>query len=261
MDLGLAGKVALVTGGSKGIGWACARVLAREGARVAIAARDRAGLAAAVAELRADGLEVHAESVDLRDPESIAAGVSRIEAALGPVEILVNSAGAARHHAAQSKDPGRWLTAMEDKYLPCVLPMDALAPLMASRGGGAIVNIVGVGGKIAKPTHMAGGAANAALMLVSAGFARAWGAKGVRVNVVNPGAAETQRLAAQLKVKAEAAGQTINAIRTQAVAEIPLGRYGLPEEIAAVAAFLASAQASYVSGAGVIVDGGASCLP
>ncbi|CAN7349201.1 SDR family NAD(P)-dependent oxidoreductase [Variovorax sp. LjRoot178] len=260
MDLGLKGKVALVTGGSKGIGFACARVLAREGARVAIAARDRAALEEAVASLRREGLEVHAESVDLRDASAIEEAVAHVEEALGPLEILVNSAGAARHASPQSKDSGRWLAAMEDKYLPCVLAMDVVVPRMASRSGGAIVNIVGMGGKVAKPTHMPGGAANAALILVSAGFAKAWGDKGVRVNVINPGAVETQRLAAQLKVKAETSGFSMDAVRAQTTNEIPLGRLGQPEDIAAVAAFLVSVPAGYLTGAGISIDGGASCL-
>src|SRR6185436_7946676 len=101
---------ALVTGGSKGIGFACARSLAREGARVAIVARDRAALDDAQASLRREGLEVHVESVDLRDASAIEAAVARIEVALGAVEILVNSAGAARHFAPQSTDSGRWLS-------------------------------------------------------------------------------------------------------------------------------------------------------
>ena len=260
MELGLRGKVALVTGGSKGIGLACARALAGEGVRVAVAARDPAALDQAVALLRRDGLEVQAVSVDLRDERAIEAAVVRIEAALGPIDILVNSAGAARHSAPQSKESGRWLAAMEDKYLPCVLAMDAVVPRMASRGGGAVVNIVGMGGKVAKTTHMPGGAANAALILVSAGFAKAWGAKGVRVNVINPGAVETQRLSAQLKVKAEASGLGVEAIRAQTTEEIPLGRLGQPEDVAAVATFLVSAAAGYLTGAGISVDGGASCL-
>jgi NAD(P)-dependent dehydrogenase (short-subunit alcohol dehydrogenase family) len=260
VDLGLKGKVALVTGGSKGIGFACARALAREGARVAIAARDRNALDEAVASLRSEGLEVHAESVDLRDAGAIESAVANVEMSLGPLDILVNSAGAARHSPPQSKDSGRWLAAMEDKYLPCVLAMDVVVPRMASRNGGSVVNIVGMGGKVAKTTHMPGGAANAALILVSAGFAKAWGDKGVRVNVINPGAVETRRLSAQLKVKAQASGLSVDAVREQTTAEIALGRMGQPDDIAAVVAFLVSAPAAYISGAGIAIDGGASCL-
>ena len=261
MDLQIAGKVALVMGGSKGIGFDCARVLAREGARVAIAARSREGLDAAVATLLSEGLHVHAESADLRDPDSIEAVVAKVEATVGPIEILINSAGAARQHVAQSRDAGRWLAGMEDKYLPTILAMDAVVPRMAERGHGAVVNIVGMGGKIAKPTHIAGGAANAALILASAGFARAWGSRGVRVNVINPGAIETQRLTEQLQVKSASSGQSTDAVRAQTLGEIPLGRYGRPEEIAVMAAFLASPLASYVTGAGIAVDGGSGCLP
>jgi NAD(P)-dependent dehydrogenase (short-subunit alcohol dehydrogenase family) len=260
LDLGLNGKTALVTGGSKGIGLACTRALAREGVRVAIAARDRQSLDEAVASCRREGLEVYAESVDLRDPDAIEAAIASIERTLGPIDILINSAGAARHHGAQSNDSGRWLAAMQDKYLPCVLAMDVLVPQMAARGTGVVVNIVGMGGKVAKLTHMPGGAANAALILVSAGFAKAWASSGVRVNVINPGAVETQRLGAQLSAKAQATGQSIDSVRSQTLGEIPLGRFGEPDDIAAVAVFLASTPASYLTGASIAVDGGAHCL-
>ena len=116
---------------------------------------------------------MHAESVDLRDAGAIEAAVANVEMSLGPLEILVNSAGAAV--PPQSKDWGRWLAAMEDKYLPCVLVMDVVVPRMASRNGGSVVNVVGMGGKVAKTTHMPGGAANAALILVSPGSRQSLG--------------------------------------------------------------------------------------
>jgi NAD(P)-dependent dehydrogenase (short-subunit alcohol dehydrogenase family) len=260
MDLGLQGKVALVTGGSQGIGFACARALAREGARVAIVSRDGHALAQAAAALGEESLVVHPEPVDLRDASAVQAAVANVERVLGPIHILVNSAGAARQTPATSRDSGRWLRAMEDKYLPGVIAMDVLVPLMAARGGGAVLNIVGTGGKLAKPTHMPGGAANAALLLASAGFARAWGAHGVRVNVLNPGAVETRRLVEQLQVKAQASAQSVDAVRAQLLAEIPLGRFGRPEDVAAVATFMVSEPAAYLSGTGLNIDGGASCL-
>lgn len=261
MNLELLGTVVFITGGSKGIGLECARAFAREGARVAIAARNAVTLAAAVDSLRAEGIQAYAECVDLRDATSLNAAVTRIEAALGAIGVLINSAGAAQHHTPDSTDSARWLTAMQDKYLPYVHALDAVVPRMAARGADAVVNIVGTGGKVASETHMAGGAANAALMLVSAAFAKAWGPKGVRVNVINPGATETQRLLAQLEVKAAAAGKSVEEVRAEAESRIPLGRYGAPQDIAATAVFLASAPASYINGASVAVDGGTTSLP
>lgn len=261
MDLELKGKVVLVTGGSKGIGLACARAFALEGAKVAIAARNPDTLQAAAHALRAEGLTVHAQCIDLRDIPALHEGIGLVETALGGIDILVNSAGAARHHAPDSTDFDRWAIGMRDKYLPYIHAMDAVIPRMAARGGGAVVNIVGTGGKVATITHMPGGAANAALMLASAALAKAWGAKGVRVNVINPGATETDRLIAQLHVNAEAAGKSIEDMRAEASARIPLGRYGAPEDVASMALFLASARASYVSGAVVAVDGAASATP
>lgn len=261
MELQLHGSTAFVTGGSRGIGFACARALAHEGVRVAIAGRDPHALAAAVERLAREGLTAHAECVDLRDWHALERTVARIEEALGGIEVLVNCAGAAKHHAAASVDHDRWQAAMQDKYLPYVHAMDAVVPKMAERGRGAVINIVGMGGKVASPTHMAGGAANAAIMLVSAGFAKSWGNRGVRVNVINPGGTMTERLAAQLEVKAKSTGRSVSQVQAEALAQIPLGRYGTPDEVASMAVFLASAQAAYVNGASIAMDGGASALP
>src|SRR5690606_5467921 len=133
--------------------------------------------------------------------------------------------------------------------------LDPVVQRMAQRGRGAIVNIIGMGGKVASPTHMAGGAANAALMLVSAGMANAYAAQGVRVNAVNPGLTLTARLQEGMAADARQQGIAPAEALAKATARLPLGRVAQPEEIANAVVFLASPKASYITGAILAMDG------
>jgi NAD(P)-dependent dehydrogenase (short-subunit alcohol dehydrogenase family) len=257
VKLGLDGKVVLVTGGSKGIGLACARAFAAEGAKVAIASRSQDNLDAAVKTMGAEGVQVLAICADLGEAEQARAMVARTERELGPVDVLVNSAGAAKRHTMEEYDDAAWHQGMNAKYFPYINAMDAVRPGMMKRGRGAIVNIVGTGGKRAQPTHLAGGAANAALMLVTAGMANALARSGIRVNAINPGPTYTDRVQRALQVEAKSEGVDVNEALKRSEARIPLGRYARPEEVAAVALFLASGQASYVTGAIIPMDAAA----
>jgi NAD(P)-dependent dehydrogenase (short-subunit alcohol dehydrogenase family) len=127
---------------------------------------------------------------------------------------------------------------------------------MAARGGGVIVNIIGGGGKVASPTHLAGGAANAALMLATAGLGAAYAGSGVRVVGVSPGLTETDRVAEGLAADARLSQISVAEARQRSVARIPIGRPASPREIANTVLFLASPRASYVTGATLSVDGG-----
>ena len=178
MDLQLAGHHVLITGGSKGIGLACARAFCREGARVSIVARDAAALDEARRALEADGGTARAFSADLRDAAAAAAVVERIYVACGEVDVLVNSSGAAVRTPFDELTPQAWHAAMEAKFFAYIHVMDPVIKKMGARGRGAIVNVVGAGGKVASPTHLAGGAANASLMLATAGLAAAYGPRG-----------------------------------------------------------------------------------
>jgi NAD(P)-dependent dehydrogenase (short-subunit alcohol dehydrogenase family) len=129
---------------------------------------------------------------------------------------------------------------------------------MAARGSGVIVNIIGAGGKIASPTHLAGGAANAALMLATAGLANAYASRGVRVVGINPGLTRTDRVAEGLKADAKMQAITEDEALQRAERRIPLGRMAEPEEIANVVLFLASARAAYVTGSIIGMDGAAT---
>ena len=258
MDLGLNGKVVLVTGGSKGIGLACARGFAAEGARIAIASRDAANLAQAKAALAAEGIEVHTVAADLSDSAQADAMVRDVEAALGPIDVLVTSAGAARRTPPDELGAAHWHAAMAAKYFTTIHAMQAVLGGMAARGSGAIVNIVGMGGKVATPTHIPGGAANAALMLASAGLAHAHARHGIRINVVNPGLTQTERLHEGFAAEARASGRTVEDILALRVAAAPLGRLAQPEDIANMVVFLASPRAGYVSASVIGIDGAAT---
>ncbi|HVE08728.1 MAG TPA: SDR family NAD(P)-dependent oxidoreductase [Paraburkholderia sp.] len=262
MDLGLKDKVVLVTGGSKGIGLACARAFAAEGAKVAIVSRDPANLARAREQLSSAGLHVHLARADLHDPHSAADVVEEASQALGPIDVLVNSAGAARRYDPELLDADAFKATMEAKYFPYIYPQQEVLRRMVARvksgearEPGTIVNIIGTGGKFATDIHIAGGAANAALMLATVGLAHYHARYGIRINAINPGATLTERVEEALALEAQQQGVSIEEARQRGEAKVPLGRYAKPEEIADVALFLASGRASYVSGAIIPMDG------
>ena len=267
MDLGLKDKVVLITGGSKGIGLACARAFATEGAKVAIVSRDPANLARAREQLAKEGLHVHLTRADLHEPHSAADVVEEASQAMGPIDILINSAGAAKRYDPESLDAAAFKATMDAKYFPYIYPQQEVLRRMVERvkaGGGSepgtIVNVIGMGGKIASDIHIAGGAANAALMLATVGLAHYYARYGIRINAINPGATLTERVEEALKLEADQQGIGTEEALSRGQAKVPLGRYAKPEEIADVALFLASRRASYVTGAIVPMDGGSAPL-
>jgi NAD(P)-dependent dehydrogenase (short-subunit alcohol dehydrogenase family) len=145
---------------------------------------------------------------------------------------------------------------MQAKYFTYMHIIDPVIRRMAARGRGSIVNVVGQGGRQPSPVHIGGGAANAALMLASVGYATAYAAQGVRVNVINPGLTRTGRVQEGLNASSRATGRPTDELLAEQLAEIPMGRMAEPEEIANVAVFLASPLASYVTGALIPMDGG-----
>ena len=251
MDLGLTDKAVFVTGGSKGIGLACARAFLAEGARVAVVSRSTDNLARARAELG----DVATIAADLGDADQAARAVAEAARALGPIDVLVNSAGAARRTPPDELSPAAWHAAMDAKYFSYIHVIDPVVKQMAARGSGVIVNVIGNGGKIASPVHLAGGAANAALMLATVGLATAYAKRGVRVLGLNPGLTETDRVAEGMAADARLAGISVEEARARAVARIPMGRMARPEEIADAVLFLASGRASYLSGVVISMDG------
>ena len=151
-----------------------------------------------------------------------------------------------------------WHDAMNAKFFTYEHMIDLVVKKMGARGRGSIVNVVGAGGKVASPIHMPGGAANAALMLISAGMAAAYGPRGVRVNAVNPGATHTERLEAGMQATARMLNISAQEALAQATGKVPLGRLAQPQEVANVVLFLASERASYVTGVVLTMDGAAT---
>lgn len=259
MDLKLTGKVVLITGGSRGIGFACGAAFLAEGAKVALVSRSDEHLKVAAAQLHSAGdyppVIVRADLAQPDEAHRMAAEVTR---RLGPIDVLINSAGAAKRYLPEQLDASAWHAAMQAKYFTYIHAMDAVLPDMLERGGGAIVNIIGTGGKIATPIHLPGGAANSALMLASVGLAHTYGPRGIRINAINPGATKTDRVKEQLDLEAQRLGVTPEQVLKDAESKVPMRRFGDPEEVANVALFLASPRASYVTGAIIPMDGGLS---
>lgn len=252
MDLGLTGRRVLVTGGSKGIGLACAAAFLAEGCSVAICSRVADNVAAAVTLPPA----LSGFTADCSDARDAARLVEEVEAGLGPIDVLVNSAGAARRSPAEAMTPEHWRQAMDAKFFSTIFVVDPAVKRMAERGRGVVVNVIGTGGKVASPIHIAGGAANAALMLATAGLGNAYAARGVRVVGVSPSLTETTRVTEGFEADAAAQGVAPDEARARAVARLPLGRMASAEEVAAAVVFLASDRAAYVTGTTLSVDGG-----
>jgi NAD(P)-dependent dehydrogenase (short-subunit alcohol dehydrogenase family) len=254
MDLGLRDKKILITGGSKGIGLACAKAFIAEGARVAVVSRSPENLAKARKTLR----DAYTISADLTDAAAAAAMVEQVEKEFGALDVLVNSAGAAKRTDADDLTPAAWRAGMDAKYFSYINVIDPVIKRMGRRGRGAVINVIGGGGKVASPTHLAGGAANAALLLATAGLAYAYAGKGVRVVGVSPGVTKTERVAEGLKAEAKRANVSEEQAYKQMIARLPMGRPAEPEEIADIVVFAASERGRYLTGANISTDGAAS---
>ncbi len=252
MELGLEGNVVLVTGGSKGIGLACASAFAAEGARIAICSRSRDNVERACAELK----DAFGVAADLTDADAAGKMIDTVEERLGPIDVLVNSAGAAKRTPPDDLTPAVWREAFDAKFFSYINVIDPMVKRMAKRGGGVIVSVIGAGGKVAAATHLAGGAANAALMLATARLGATYARKGVRVVGVSPGLTETGRVAEGLAAEARLANIAVDEARRRSVERIPIGRMALPREIADAVLFLASAKASYITSVTLSMEGG-----
>jgi NAD(P)-dependent dehydrogenase (short-subunit alcohol dehydrogenase family) len=256
VELGLLGKAALVTGASRGLGEAIALELASEGVQVCLAARDEARLtrvAGAIGTRFQTRCTVFAG--DLRAPETVHDVVVHTLATFGRLDILVNNAGATQRGDFFALTEENWQDGYALKFHGYVRATRAAWPHLKAAGG-SVINIVGIGARNGSEDFTIGGSVNAALLNFTKAIARIGIRDGVRVNALNPGRIETDRLARTIAHRAEEDGTTQEEARAALLAACGTARFGKPEEVAAVVAFLASERAEFVQGALIDIDGG-----
>ena len=239
----LSGRVALVTGSSRGLGFSMARGLARAGARVHLNGRDPATLDAAVSSLRAEGLEAAAACFDVTDDGAVERGV----AAVGLVDVLVNNAGMNVRRPLEEFAVDSWRAILEANLTSAFLVARAVAAGMLERGSGKIVNVCSLQSELGRPTIAPYAATKGALKMLTKGMCADWGPRGLQVNGIGPGYFVTEMTA---PLQADPEFDAWVRRRT------PAGRWGDPEDLVGSAVFLASAASDFVNGQILYVDGG-----
>jgi len=255
MDLGIRGRVALVTGGSKGLGFATGRALAEAGCCIALASRTQAEKAAAALG-RDFKIEAVGIAADLSDPASPRRVVDAAVQRFGHVDILVNSAGAAPAGSLEQLTEEQLEGALRLKLFGYMRMVRAVLPIMRARKWGRIISIGGLAGRSPGAGFVAVGLNNIGIATMTKSVADAVAADGILVNAVDPGSIATDRQENLIRAAAEKEGKGVEAVRAERTKSIPLGRMGKPEEVGALIAFLASECAGFITGACIPVDGG-----
>ncbi len=243
----ISGQRVMLTGAAGGIGRATARLFAEAGARLAVSDVDGEGLAALVTELRAAGADVWPDRIDLADPDAISAGVASATERLGGLDVLINNGAVRAIGAAIEVEPDGWDRVLDINLRGVFLAARAAARVMAEQGSGRIINLASQLGLVAAPGRVAYVTSKGAVIQLTRALALEWVESGILVNAVAPGPIDTPLLASLDRWPEE---------RERLRANVPMGRFGRPEEIAAVIMFLASPAASFITGHTLVADGG-----
>jgi meso-butanediol dehydrogenase / (S,S)-butanediol dehydrogenase / diacetyl reductase len=247
----LAGKVALITGGGTGIGKACALEFAKEGARVAIAARRKEPLEAVARQIESGGGKAQGIACDVTDRRSVEAAVSAVTSNFGRLDVLVNNAGAVIIASAEQTSDDDWRKLMDVNLTGTFYMSRAVLPEFRKVGGGAIVNIGSILGIVARRDRAAYCAAKGGVTLLTKAMALDHAHENIRVNCICPSLVETE-----LGLQSIARSPDPEAERRKRASEIPLGRMGKPEDVALLAVFLGSNESQWITGAAMPLDGG-----
>jgi 3-oxoacyl-[acyl-carrier protein] reductase len=254
LELGLEGKVAIVTGGSDGLGRACAERLGREGARVAICARRKDHLERAAQAIReATGAEVLAQATDVTRAEAVQAFVEAVVGRWGGVDILVNNAGTSAAAAFDEVDDRAWQTDIELKVMGAVRFCRLVIPHMKQRGGGRIVNVTTVGGKAPGARALPTSVTRAAGINLTKSLATEYAGDRILVNTVCLGLVKSAQW--ERRAKGDVEGYYREAAR-----RVPVGRVAEAHEFADLVAFLVSERAAYITGTAINFDGGMAAV-
>lgn len=257
MDLGLNGKIALCAASSRGLGRAIATALAREGARVCMCGRDRDTLEATADRIcETTGAEVFTLPVDLAEPDGPRRFVRGALEQAGGVDLLITNTGGPPVGSFLELDDEAWRRATELLLMSAVRLVREAVPAMEARGGGRIVHVASISVKQPIAGLMLSNSLRAAVVGMAKTLATELAPKKILVNAVCPGMIATDRLLELDQTRAARSGLSVEQVRLEAQRQIPLGRYGQPEELAALVAFLCSAQASYLTGTTILCDGG-----
>lgn len=256
MDFGLGGRVALVTGGGRGIGRAIALTLADHGAHVALCGRTAETLEATAGAIRAKGVEAWPFVADVSEDRNIRAFVQEASDRAGRIDILVNNAVSSVRAPMDEQTDAHWRHHIDVKLMACIRTARAVLPHMRVGGWGRIVNIGGMTARISSPYRITNGVVNAGVANFTKQFADYVGPDNITVNCVHPGTTATDRMIEGFERYARDAGVGIDEIKQRRLAEIPLGRFTMPEDIAATVLYFCSPLANLVTGQSIAVDGG-----
>jgi NAD(P)-dependent dehydrogenase (short-subunit alcohol dehydrogenase family) len=259
MDLGLHGKVAIVTGSSDGIGYASAHALAKEGVRVVLCARRESLLAEARETIAKEtDAEVLAVPCDVQQLPDVKRLVRETMQRFGAIHILINNAGSVPSIQFTEVGDALWHQMLEGKLLNYIRVTREVLPCMQKAGWGRIINIAGGAGRQPSATGMAVGVNNAAVINWTKSLSLQYAGDGILATVIAPGKIDTPRQVRNREREAEIRGMTLEVLQKEGVRDIPLKRLGRQEEVASVVVFLASERSSYMTGTCVAVDGGST---